>query len=741
MRLAFVYSPIAYGSHRKPIDFDDPESRPLTGTDLVSLMFPREMARRGHDVELFIDRGPEVVWGGVGVRSFERWPEFAANGWDAVIATSNPNALSLCSPNALRTINRQVAAFGACDCDVGWQSWTDLVLCPSRTAVQRVRVEGPSFDVLGNGVDMSSFPQRDRVPGRCLWISSPDRGLHWLLQAWPEIRRRAPHAHLRIAYESIGSWLRDNAADRPYHNPIDAEIGRRAQYVEHGLRKLAAHGVEVHEGGVSHRALAEELSAAECLLYPMDSVSFTETFGVAVLEASAAGCLPILSTGDAFGELWSHACPSVDAPVGQRIGEWTDLAVKALTDGAWREARAEEAKANAAQYAWPVVAEKLERLCEQHIERKKRRVHVEIAQPEPRGTIDMVLSPYASGDWPINPYDPFEAPLGGGCRMGFVLLTRGMAKLGWKVRAFSTWAGHDTVAGVAHRPMQELGQGAPADALLAYYDTSPLTALESPLKIASHHTYSPPFKASIPWADINVAPSRHAMLALRESYGGRGWGVLPNIVPPDLDEPATVPGRVLYHTSADRGLHLVVKAWPEIRALVPHATLHIVGPTEANLRAMSVDQSPLGERYRALLEWLPAAYEAGGVRFMGRLSRGGVVREIAQAACFAFPIDRWQPCETWSTSIVECMAGGVPVVLSPQDALGELWGDACVTTPAPAKEHLDAFIEGVKRVLQDREFAADVVWKQRERVAIYTAENAARTLDEMIAEQRKARAA
>jgi glycosyltransferase involved in cell wall biosynthesis len=731
-RIAFLYDPIAFGAHRPPIDIHAFESRPMTGTDLVSVRLPIEMARRGHTVTLFMDRAACDIREGLRVWPFSMWADRAAD-YDVVVATSNPNALEHARPDALRMVNRQVATFGV-DCKPGWERWTDLVVCPSKWARDLVRGalgdDAPRFDVLRSGCDLPDLGA-EKVHGRCVYVSSPDRGLHWVLAAWGRIRQHAPHATLRIMYESIGSWLKDaTKPGRAPHNALDAEQIRRAHYIAEALERLKPHGVECVPGGLSHAELQSELAQAEALLYPLDPLAPTETFGIAVLESQSHGVIPVLSDADAFGELWGPSSVTVPAPVGENLGTWTANAVSILTDATYRAERSAAARRNAEGYTWGASAEHLERILAEGLERKRAPV-VELVRPEAL-TIHAVLTPYASGDVKIAPHNPYEASTGGGCRTGFVQLTRGLAALGHRVRAFSTWTEPDIVEGVQHLPLADVERLGVPDAIIGYYDTTPVRHAAR-VTVAMHHTYAVPFPASVTLADLNTAPSEHAMAAVRGCYGGRGWFAVPNIIPPNLPSWAPVRGRVLYHTSADRGLHVLIRAWPEVRRRVPCATLHVVGDVEGWATRMQGERCAQGDRARALLRALPAAVDAGGLEMLGRLSRGGVHRELREAACVALPFDPPAPCETWSTSIAEACAVGVPVVLAPCDALAELWSESVVMVPSIGGDLRD-FVHAIEQVLTEERLAQHVSERELRAVAPFTAENAARVLDGAIRE-------
>jgi len=81
--------------------------------------------------------------------------------------------------------------------------------------------------------------------------------------------------------------------------------------------------------------MATELCMTEVLAYPCDPVKFTEGFSVTILDACAAGCMPIVAGIDAFPELWTGAAkiiPGRPTDVGSRE-EWIRSIVATLLAG------------------------------------------------------------------------------------------------------------------------------------------------------------------------------------------------------------------------------------------------------------------------------------------------------------------------------------------------------------------------------------------------------------------------
>ena len=336
---------------------------------------------------------------------------------------------------------------------------------------------------------------------------------------------------------------------------------------------------------------------------------------------------------------------------------------------------------------------------------ERHRTFIETGVINKKPILHVILTEYATGGRPIDPL-AFEANdhWGGGCRAGFMGLVKAASKH-FDVRAISQFTTSHRDGDIDYTHLGA-GGGSVPDAVLAYYDTTPLQHYNDPktLRIASHHTYLPPCQ-NFDFADVNVAPSEHAMRTLKATWDPLGdWDVLPNALPASLANVVHRPvsGRVIYHTSPDRGLAGLLTMWPEIRRRVPHATLHVVGDVEVQVTGyysqLALSRSVRGRRSRELMEAREAALAAGGVEFLGTLSRARVLEELSQAACFAFPCSVSQPCETFSISIMECIRIGVPVVLRPADALAEIYDDK-VAGWADEVEWQEEFVGWVVRVL------------------------------------------
>lgn len=360
--------------------------------------------------------------------------------------------------------------------------------------------------------------------------------------------------------------------------------------------------------------------------------------------------------------------------------------------------------------------------------------------------IQFILSRDAAGGQVTDPRDHLAGSGPGGSRAGFCGLVRAMGRRGdYDVTAISTFVREEEVVdGVRYLRWDAQGdEWGEADVCFAYYDVRELLRFphrEGRLRIGSHHTLRP--YEAWPRIDVHTAPCQWACDFLKRGYRPLGkWEVLPNAVEGlDHVEWRPVPGRVIYQTSPDRGLHNLLLLWPEIRRRVPHATLHVTGTPELMARTfMQAEWAGSDEERmaRQLADGIVAAQRAGGVEFLGRVTRDRMLRELSEASCFAFPGECFSPCETFSVSILEAMVIGVPVVLSPVDALASVWGSAAVMClPASERFWRSDFVDHVVRVLGDRHFSQRVSERQREYASHFTFDAAAAALDQMIRKHR-----
>lgn len=356
------------GSMRLPVDVGNIWSDPrgLTGSEIAFFMYALELARLGHGVTIFtkvraIGDLTHASYPGVRITTLgePEWDEtYCFQKWDALLSWMTPNPLKKATGNPVRVFNQQVSDFG--QCDPGWESWVDIVAPLSHSHARHLStlcsVPREKWRVMYNGVDVEEFKPGVKVPGKMMWASSHDRGLHWMLEAFPKVKARVPHVELHVFYDFDGVEKFSGIGDRE-QAPLFRELGMRSRYTAEALRRLRGKGVVAH-GSVSRDVIRRQMAESEVLAYPCDPVRYTETFGVTVLEALSSGATPVICTSDSFGELWSCA-PHVEPPFSAHKDEYVDLLVKVLTDKAFREVGLVSDRRYAMSFRWDSLAARL----------------------------------------------------------------------------------------------------------------------------------------------------------------------------------------------------------------------------------------------------------------------------------------------------------------------------------------------------------------------------------------------
>ena len=331
-------------------------SRGLTGSEISFFSLATEIRKLGHEVHLFSDvTSPGEIMGimcehvnAIDARRVEKW--------DVAIAWIDPKPLQKFQKSVKKIFNQQVNDFPYC---VGWETYVDVITSPSIT--HKMHLKGftnfsGAWEVLPNGVDRITFYGHTNVsrrPPKMVYASSPDRGLHWLLEAFPQIKRSVPEATLDVYYDWRNFY--DNVRSANH------ETAHRLRYCKEMFDRLKDHGV-THHMSVSRSEIADVYSRARVLAYPCDPVSFTEGFSVTTLEAAISGCVPVIVGADALGEIYSGYVPVVNAPYNDNKGQFIEWVIKLLSDDVECEKWKKSALSLLDKFEYNVIAKRLEEI-------------------------------------------------------------------------------------------------------------------------------------------------------------------------------------------------------------------------------------------------------------------------------------------------------------------------------------------------------------------------------------------
>lgn len=220
--------------------------------------------------------------------------------------------------------------------------WTATTFYPDGKAYKV-----PKIAIIGNGLDTERFKKpNERVPHRFIWCSSPDRGLEELLNLWSSLREKLPDAQLKIYY---GWEYFDTTLWIPEQRAFKQRI----------LKLLKQDGVEWC-GRIGQVQLAQELMKSDAMIYPPHQ--FRETYGIAFLEAQAAGVICFYRKNGALGEtIGDRGVPlEMDASPETIIS----LITKTLSDNEGCKVMRDKAREYAMERSWGTQTEKMLNLYE-----------------------------------------------------------------------------------------------------------------------------------------------------------------------------------------------------------------------------------------------------------------------------------------------------------------------------------------------------------------------------------------
>jgi len=355
MKIAFVMSEWAC---YKPIPTNEMFTSPrgLTGSEISFLMYAKQVAKAGHDVTVFSNFTHQDMIYGIQYTNMQSFTERRNEAWDVAVAWLDPRPLVVLPKSVKTILNQQVNDFHYCQ---GWEEYVDIVTSPSHSHRDHLctmsTFKGP-WEILPNGVDALTYRLNRNSRGHTMiYASSPDRGLHWLLEAFPKIKKRVPDAELHVFYD----WI-------PFYNSVrrgDSETSYRLRYCKEMFDRLNGKGV-IHHGSVSREKMIEVFSRMRLLTYPCSTVSYTEGFSVTTLEAAVSGCVPVIADCDALGEVYRGYVPMIEKPYAAHKDEYIDLVVNFLTDDVAYESAQNLAATLSHLYDWDVLGKKLLKMIE-----------------------------------------------------------------------------------------------------------------------------------------------------------------------------------------------------------------------------------------------------------------------------------------------------------------------------------------------------------------------------------------
>jgi glycosyltransferase involved in cell wall biosynthesis/SAM-dependent methyltransferase len=342
----------------------------LGGSESACLGLGRALKARGHDVHFVATRmaedAPAVdAWGVAWHRSEDLPATLPLLDADVFVALRSPQVFGLPVQARFRMLWNQDMLVG----DPVKLPFMPLAWAYDALAYvseyQRRQWEGvsPELKPLGwvtrNGFDPTHVPTDvQKVPGRIIHISRPERGLAPLLQMWPELKKRVPHAELQVCR---------------YQSMYDGEGSNVKAMCEHFDKMVAQVNGQVggitYLGSLGKRDLYRAIAEAEVMWYP-GVVDFAETSCIAAIESQACGtpfvgsykgALPetvpfgILIEGDAMSpEYQRQSIDAVGRILASASDEWGD--VRASINRAYSSLAVTDGRKHVQSYTYDAIA-------------------------------------------------------------------------------------------------------------------------------------------------------------------------------------------------------------------------------------------------------------------------------------------------------------------------------------------------------------------------------------------------
>jgi glycosyltransferase involved in cell wall biosynthesis len=384
MRICLLFDPWML-SFRGSLDLDGyrDDPRGLSGSEMAAVRLLEELAATHERVALFTKTERTEAWCTSDTTASYIAPWDARRGGPHIDCDEWDIAISINCPDPLRDVRAKFKVCYALLNDwtfakAGFEQHVDLFASPSAPHLEQVmtnpawrRVEvtpehpngkaqyepdAAKWCVVPLGCDPERYQGAAKVPGRVVYCSSPDRGLHHLLQGWPAIKRAVPHAHLRIFYR-LEPWLR-GFDQTPFYPPIEP-LRARALYVEEALRRMSGPEWNITVcDSVSRATIEREMAEAEVLAYPCDTTTWSEGFSCTVLEACAARACPVITDCDALGSIYGGA-RYVKRSTEDWQRYWREGVIECLRFEKERKAVNKWAEAFAKEHTWRHTAERL----------------------------------------------------------------------------------------------------------------------------------------------------------------------------------------------------------------------------------------------------------------------------------------------------------------------------------------------------------------------------------------------
>lgn len=364
-----------YCSAHRPIDFAAgiyTNDRGLTGSDLIFVEFGKAFKKLGYEVNLFTSLLPNQPkeWEGCNLYDYSEILKKITKDHFAAISISEPEVLRGIPDEVIKIHSHQLNGFDYCQKD--WESLSHLKFSPSLKHLeyhkQWISPEHlEDWHVVPDGCDPENFTVGKKIPGKMVSISSVDRGLHWLLSMYPEIKKQVPELNLTIFYHFNPSKVEDIEFNSTEHHCNIIELGSRYRYLLEAIKKLEPLGVKL-VGSANRKRIAKELNETMVGAFSCDTIRWSEGFSISCLEFCLHQCAPVISDCDALGEIYQHAATVVPCNFSQKENQkiFIEAVVRSFKDEEYRNEINAKSHAFAVKNSWDNIAKQIENIVQEY---------------------------------------------------------------------------------------------------------------------------------------------------------------------------------------------------------------------------------------------------------------------------------------------------------------------------------------------------------------------------------------
>lgn len=350
------------------------EHRALTGSESSFFNLARGLSELGHHVDVYCDATHPIdkcaKLSGACVIHVKNDP---GAHYDVYFSINEPDQLRRVPSNAtgLRIVHQQLNDFGYCQ--DGWEKFVDILAFVTPVHRDNIAPMAPNMPKeaitwVPNSLNIEfsqQFRDLPRVSHSMTWCSSPDRGLHHLLDIFPAIRKEVPDATLKIYYR-FEPW---------YKQVINSSLPMAAvaRSIENSLKQLGREGENgvTLIGPVPNVEMAKVFARTEIMPYTCECATFTEGFSVSTLDACASGAVPIISDTDALGDTYQDVAIVLPRNPNQHAPLWIETIVSLMKNPAARLEITKNARAFAQTFSRQRVAKQWEALMLRNLKKRE----------------------------------------------------------------------------------------------------------------------------------------------------------------------------------------------------------------------------------------------------------------------------------------------------------------------------------------------------------------------------------